>query len=161
MTSIATIEYRPATVRVSDDRGTVAGAAVTVTLADGRVVTGEIIPQEGPSRDAWIGMELDDLLGEVAAADEWLAEQLGWALRDAATCTRAGHVTIDDETGIEGDDVDLLRHVIGASGLSARQWALTIALRDERTVRRWLAGDSPIPEPVLAYLRAQLNSAGA
>lgn len=49
-------------------------------------------------------------------------------------------------------DRDLLARVIAASGLSARQWALTVALRDERTIRRWLAGDSPIPQPVTAYL---------
>lgn len=50
-------------------------------------------------------------------------------------------------------DADLLARVIAASGLSARQWAMKVALRDERTIRRWLAGDSPIPQPVLDYLR--------
>lgn len=49
---------------------------------------------------------------------------------------------------------DLLRKRIEASGLSARQFAMKILLRDERTVRRWLAGDSPIPEPVIRFLAA-------
>lgn len=47
---------------------------------------------------------------------------------------------------------DRLARAITASGLSARQYATMVLLRDERTVRRWLAGDSPIPEPVLAFL---------
>lgn len=50
-------------------------------------------------------------------------------------------------------DRDRLARVIAASGLSARQWARTVVLRNERTVRRWLAGDSPIPAEVLGYLR--------
>lgn len=49
----------------------------------------------------------------------------------------------------------LLRAAIEASGLSARRFAVEILLRDERTVRRWLAGDSPIPEPVVRFLEAQ------
>ncbi len=52
-------------------------------------------------------------------------------------------------------DRDLLARVIAASGLSARQYAVTVLLRDERTVRRWLAGDSPIPAPVVEYLKKQ------
>lgn len=48
--------------------------------------------------------------------------------------------------------VTLLRAAIAASGLSARQFAVRVLLRDERTVRRWLAGDSPIPTPVVAFL---------
>jgi hypothetical protein len=49
--------------------------------------------------------------------------------------------------------VALLRDAIAASGLSARQYAVTVLLRDERTIRRWLAMEVPIPEPVLAFLR--------
>jgi hypothetical protein len=49
---------------------------------------------------------------------------------------------------------DLLRSAIERSGLSARAFAKDILLRDERTVRRWLAGDSPIPQPVLEFLKA-------
>lgn len=47
---------------------------------------------------------------------------------------------------------DLLRSAIDASGMSARQYAADVLLRDERTVRRWLAGDSPIPDPVIRFL---------
>ena len=56
-------------------------------------------------------------------------------------------------------DRDLLARVIAASGLSARQYAVTVLLRDERTVRRWLAGDSPIPAPVLTFLRSEASHA--
>jgi len=50
---------------------------------------------------------------------------------------------------------ELLARVIAASGLSARQYAVEVLLRNERTVRRWIAGDSPIPEEVVAFLRKQ------
>ncbi len=53
------------------------------------------------------------------------------------------------------DPVALLRSAIERSGLSARQYAMTVLLRDERTVRRWLAGEAPIPDPVLAFLEQQ------
>ncbi len=49
---------------------------------------------------------------------------------------------------------DLLRLAIDASGLSARKWAEDVAWRDERTIRRWLSGDSPIPQIVVAKLKA-------
>lgn len=45
-----------------------------------------------------------------------------------------------------------LRTAIAASGLSARQYATQVLTRDERTIRRWLAGDSPIPQAVLEFL---------
>jgi hypothetical protein len=51
------------------------------------------------------------------------------------------------------DPAELLRKRIEQSGLSARQYAMQILLRDERTVRRWLKGDSPIPEVVLEFLK--------
>lgn len=47
---------------------------------------------------------------------------------------------------------EILRKAIEASGLSARRFATEILLRDERTIRRWLAGDRPIPKAVLAFL---------
>jgi hypothetical protein len=50
---------------------------------------------------------------------------------------------------------DLLRNAIDRSGLSARAFASDVLLRDERTVRRWLAGDSPIPAPVVRWLEEQ------
>jgi len=52
------------------------------------------------------------------------------------------------------DPIDLLRAAIAASGLSARKYAVQVLLRDERTVRRWLAGDRPIPKVILDRLRA-------
>lgn len=54
-------------------------------------------------------------------------------------------------------DADSLRRAIEASGLSARRFAREVLIRDERTVRRWLAGDSPIPEPVRAKLAALMG----
>ncbi len=51
------------------------------------------------------------------------------------------------------DEIALLRSVIDASGLSARKWAESVAWRDERTIRRWLAGDSSIPALVVEKLR--------
>lgn len=50
------------------------------------------------------------------------------------------------------NSVERLRAAIEASGMSARQYAADVLLRDERTVRRWLAGDSPIPDPVIRFL---------
>ncbi len=41
-----------------------------------------------------------------------------------------------------------LRAAIAASGLSASQFARDILWREPRTLRRWLAGESPIPEAV-------------
>lgn len=54
------------------------------------------------------------------------------------------------------EPVELLRTAIERSGLSARAFAKDILLRDERTVRRWLAGDSPIPQAVIDWLRGSL-----
>jgi len=53
------------------------------------------------------------------------------------------------------DHVALLRAAIAASGLSARRYATEVLTRDERTVRRWLAGKSPIPRAVVAMLAGQ------
>lgn len=49
---------------------------------------------------------------------------------------------------------ELLRRAITASGLSARRFAEDVMVRDERTVRRWIAGDVEIPAVVLRKLRA-------
>ena len=51
--------------------------------------------------------------------------------------------------------VALLRAAIAASGLSARRYAIDVLTRDERTVRRWLAGKSPIPRAVVVMLAGQ------
>ena len=55
------------------------------------------------------------------------------------------------------DDRDLLARMIERSGLSARAFAREILWRDERTVRRWLAGDSPVPAVVADRLREELE----
>lgn len=48
--------------------------------------------------------------------------------------------------------IDLLKERIEQSGLSVRKFATQVMIRDERTVRRWLAGDSPIPNLVMEFL---------
>lgn len=58
-------------------------------------------------------------------------------------------------------DRDLLARVIDASGLSARRFATTVLFRNERTVRRWLAGENDMPVEVLAFLNAQAESVAA
>jgi hypothetical protein len=52
------------------------------------------------------------------------------------------------------ESVALLRAVIDSSGLPDRQWAMTVAWRDERTIRRWLSTEAPIPRVVLVQLQA-------
>ena len=50
----------------------------------------------------------------------------------------------------------LLREAVAASELTASDYAREILIREPRTLRRWLAGDSPIPDAVRDYLdRAQ------
>jgi hypothetical protein len=49
-------------------------------------------------------------------------------------------------------NIEILRTAIERSGLPARVFARDILLRDERTIRRWLAGDSPIPQAVIEWL---------
>jgi hypothetical protein len=46
------------------------------------------------------------------------------------------------------DDIELLKRAIAKSGLSARRFAVEVLTRDERTIRRWLDGDRPIPRVV-------------
>ena len=50
------------------------------------------------------------------------------------------------------EQLALLRDAISRSGLSARRYAAQVLLRDERTLRRWLAGKSPIPQAVLDFI---------
>jgi plasmid maintenance system antidote protein VapI len=54
-------------------------------------------------------------------------------------------------------DRDLLEQAIKRSGLSARAFAVQILWRDERTVRRWLSGESPVPAVVADRLREELG----
>ena len=51
------------------------------------------------------------------------------------------------------DEVALLRRRIEESGLSGRRFALEVVLREPRTVRRWVAGASPIPNVVVEWLQ--------
>jgi hypothetical protein len=53
-------------------------------------------------------------------------------------------------------DRDLLANAIKRSGLSARVFARDVLWRDERTVRRWLSGESPVPAVVADRLREEL-----
>jgi hypothetical protein len=50
------------------------------------------------------------------------------------------------------DSRRLLLRAITRSGLSHRQYAQQVLTRDERTVRRWLAGTSNIPKAVVFLL---------
>ncbi len=52
------------------------------------------------------------------------------------------------------EQIELLRARVEASGLSARRFATEVLRRDERTLRRWLSGESPIPHAVLEFLAA-------
>lgn len=53
-------------------------------------------------------------------------------------------------------DAELLRTAIDRSGLSARAYAVRVLIRNERTIRRWLAGD-PIPPIVIDRLRKEVE----
>ena len=50
-------------------------------------------------------------------------------------------------------DRELLAEVLAVTALSARKFARLFLARDERTMRRWEAGDSPVPAVVLARLQ--------
>lgn len=45
-------------------------------------------------------------------------------------------------------DVDLLSRAITRSGMSPRSYAINVLVRDQRTVRRWLDGEQPLPKEV-------------
>lgn len=49
-------------------------------------------------------------------------------------------------------DAELILAAVELSGLSARQFAERVLSRDERTVRRWSAGQIPIPPVARAWL---------
>ena len=50
-------------------------------------------------------------------------------------------------------DIAILRVRIEESGLSDRQFAVQVLLRDERTIRRYLAGHVEIPKIVRELIR--------
>lgn len=51
------------------------------------------------------------------------------------------------------DPRELLERALEVTGLSLRSFAERLMIRDERTVRRWRAGDVPIPEVAQRKLR--------
>ena len=53
-------------------------------------------------------------------------------------------------------DAELLAWALQASGLSARKFAAEVLIRDERQVRRWLAG-KPLPPTVRGFLEHRLE----
>ena len=53
---------------------------------------------------------------------------------------------------MDDNAIEMLKHAIWVSGLTASDYARQILVRDPRTVRRWLAGDAPIPKSVRDYL---------
>lgn len=50
------------------------------------------------------------------------------------------------------DQVALLLQRVDESGLSLTKFSELVLLRDARTVRRWVAKDSPIPHSVLEFV---------
>jgi hypothetical protein len=50
------------------------------------------------------------------------------------------------------ETVELLKRRILESGLSVRQFAIQVMVREDRTVRRWLSGESPVPNMVVDWL---------
>lgn len=54
-------------------------------------------------------------------------------------------------------DQQLITAAIEASGLSARRFATHILTRDERTIRRWIAGDIAIPDVARDFLERWLT----
>jgi hypothetical protein len=80
------VMYTPEDVPVSDDRGTVPGAYVIITMPDGGEVSGEIIPVEGRHPDCWAG--------ELSWADEELMDLLQSAAERGAE-GRSGSITSD------------------------------------------------------------------
>lgn len=65
-----------------------------------------------------------------------------WMLDDAQVDVLASYIP----------DKALITAAVEASGLSARRFGERILARDERTVRRWAAGDMPIPDVARAWL---------
>jgi DNA-binding transcriptional regulator YiaG len=48
----------------------------------------------------------------------------------------------------------LLEQALSLTGMSLRAFAEVLMVRDERTVRRWRAGDTEIPDVAVTRLRA-------
>jgi hypothetical protein len=58
-------------------------------------------------------------------------------------------------------DPELINAAIEASGLSARRFAMRILSRDERTVRRWISGETEIGEVAREWLENWLTLSDA
>lgn len=58
-------------------------------------------------------------------------------------------------------DPELITAAIEASGLAARRFAIRIISRDERTVRRWIAGEIEIPTVARDWLENWLTLSDA
>lgn len=52
-----------------------------------------------------------------------------------------------------------LKRAIELSGLSDRRFAKEVLIRDERTIRRWIAGDRAIPQAVRDKVTQLLEAA--
>ena len=60
-----------------------------------------------------------------------------------------------DAPATRSEAMALLRAAIDRAGLSASEYARAVLIRDPRTLRRWLSGESPIPQSVLDHLTRQ------
>lgn len=61
--------------------------------------------------------------------------------------------------GTKASKMKLIRRMIDGSGLTIAKWAAEVPWRDERTVARWLAGDTEVPEVVRRPL-LEMEAAG-
>lgn len=59
------------------------------------------------------------------------------------------------------DDKELLSRAIEVSGLSVRQFAKQVLVREPRTVWRWLAGENALPTAVRAKAEEIIRTAEA
>ena len=53
--------------------------------------------------------------------------------------------------------IEVLKQAIADSGLSSSAYAREILVRDPRSLRRWLAGHSPIPQSVCQFLKREIE----
>lgn len=50
------------------------------------------------------------------------------------------------------ETIELLKRRITEAGMTSSDFATKVLLRDGRTIRRWLSGESPIPHAVMDFL---------
>jgi hypothetical protein len=80
----------------------------------------------------------------------------------AATCGAQERREMPDKMDPEkAARIRLLQRAIELSGMSARQFAVQVLIRDERAVRKWLHGDNEVPDVVrdflMTYVQDRLN----